>query len=189
MAKIDDKISLAEDKLEETKAKFEADKDNLTSLIRQRAKLEAEAVLDNNKQDGKRIAEIDRQRDKLRSQIEIYPDLIKEVEAKIEVLKKEKEEGTLRENLTKQRKIGHKVEELSQELGTLLERANEANIELQKQRSQYLDLHKLTNQKVITKPTTAGSQGSLRMLAGIINAELEGHPRINPRYPPPGPPI
>ncbi len=188
MAKIDDKISLAERKLEETKVKFEADKADLTSLIKQRAKLEAEAVFD-NKQDGKRIAEIDRQRDRLRSQLEIYPDLIKEVERKIEDLKKEKEEGILRENLTKQRKIGHKVEELSQELGTLLERANEANIELQKQRSQYLDLHKLTNQKVITKPTTAGSQGSLRMLAGIINAELKGHPRINPRYPPPGPPI
>ncbi|MBA7678510.1 hypothetical protein ES703_86786 [subsurface metagenome] len=87
MSKIDDKISLAERKLEETKAKFEADKADLTTLIQKQAKLEAEAVLE-DKRDTKGITEIDRQRDRLRSQLEIYPDLIKEVEGKIEILKK-----------------------------------------------------------------------------------------------------
>jgi len=188
LTKIDDKISLAEHKLEEIKTKFEGDKDNLTSLVRQRAKLETEAVFD-NKQDGKRIIEIDRQRDKLRSQIEIYPDLIKEMESRVEASKKEKEEGILRENLAKQKKAAHEVERLSGELGTLLTRANEANIELQKCRSMYLKLHELTGQDLITKPTTPGSQGSLRILSGIISAELEGHPRLNPRFPPPGPAI
>ncbi|GAI89725.1 unnamed protein product, partial [marine sediment metagenome] len=90
MSKIEDKISLTEHKLEEIRTKFESDKDNLTSLVRQRAKLEASAVLD-DKQDGKRVKEIDRQRDELRSQLEIYPDLIKEIGAKIEALKKQKE--------------------------------------------------------------------------------------------------
>ncbi len=61
MSKIDDKISLSERKLEEIKTRFEGDKDNLTSLVRQRAKLETEAVFD-NKQDGKRIIEIDRKK-------------------------------------------------------------------------------------------------------------------------------
>lgn len=186
--KIDDKISLAERKLEEVKTKFEQDKDNLTSLVRQRAKLEASAVLD-NKQDAKKVAEIDRQRDKLRSQLEIYPDLIKEVEGKIEALKKEKEEGILKGNLAKQRKAAREVEEFSQKLGNLLSEANNVNMELQKSRSKYLEFPKLTHQEVITKPTTLGSIGSLRVLAGVINAELEGHPRLNPRFPPPGPPI
>ena len=183
MSKIADKIAMSERKLKETKAKFEADKADLTSLIKQRAKLESEAILDNNRQDGKRIAEIDRQRDKLRSQIEIYPSLIKEIESRLEGLRKEKEEGILRENLTKQRKIGHKVEELSQELGTLLERANDTNIKLQKCRSIYLKLGELTNQDVITKPITSGSHGWLRVLTAVINSEVKGGGgRISPRY-------
>jgi len=188
LSKIDDKISLAEHKLEEIKTRFEGDKDNLTSLVRQRAKLEAETVLE-NRQDGKRIIEIDRQRDKLRSQVEIYPDLIKEMESRVEASKKEKKEGILRKNLIEQKKAAREVERLSEELGTLLMKANEANVELQKHRSQYLKLHELTDQKVITKPITSGSHGSLKILAGIINAELKGHPRPSPRFPPPGPAI
>lgn len=188
MTEIADKISLAEHKLEEIKTRFEEDKDNLTSLIQQRAKLEVEAVLE-NRQDDKRIAEVDRQRDELRSQLEIYPDLIKEVERKIEALRKEKEEGILKKNLGRQKKAAREVERLSEELGLLLGKANEANVELQKYRSMYLKLHELTDQEVITKPTTSGSHGSLKILAGIINAELEGHPRPNPRFPPPGPAI
>ena len=186
--KIDDKIATAQEKLQETKQKFETTQKRDQELIKEKAKLKASELLE-NRQDGKRIAEIDRQRDRLRSEVEIYPDLIKEVERKIEDLKKEKEEGILKENLGRQKKAAKEVERLSGELGTLLMKADQANIELQKYHSIYFELYKLTNQKVITKPTTIGSHGSLRMLAGIINAELEGHPRINPRYPPPGPPI
>ena len=188
MSKIDDKISLAERKLEEIKAKFEGDTDNLTSLIRQRAKLEAEAVLE-NRQDGKRVKEIDRQRDGLRSQLEIYPSLIKEVEGKIGALKKEKQGEILRKNLAEQKRAAREVEEFSQKLGSLLSEANSVNVELQKSRSQYLKLHELTGQEVITRPTTGGSQGWLRVLAGIIKAELAGEPRPMPRYPGAAPPI
>lgn len=186
--KIEDKISLTEHKLEEIKTKFEGNKADLTRLIQKQAKLEAEAVLENER-DTKGITEIERQRDRLRSQLEIYPDLIKEVEAKVEALKKEKEERIPKKNLVKQKKIAQEVERLSQRLGALLEKANNVNVELQKHRSQYLKLHKLTGQEVITKPTTSGSHGSLKILAGVINAELEGHPRPNPRFPPPGPAI
>ena len=188
MTKIDDKISLAEHKLEEIKTKFEGDKDNLTSLVRQRAKLEAEAVLE-NKRDTKGITEIDRQRDRLRSQLEIYPDLIKEVEGKIRALKKEKEEGILRRNLIEQKKAAGEVERLSEELGLLLGKANNVNMELQKQRSQYLKLHELTDQEVITRPTTIGSQGWLRVVTGVVRSELEGKPRPSPRYMGAAPPI
>lgn len=188
MAKIDDKINFAERKLEEIKAKFGGDKADLAMLIQKQAKLEAEAALD-NKRDTKGTTEIERQRDGLRSQLEIYPDLVKEVERKIETLRKEKEEGILKENLLRQRKAARKVEELSQELGTLLERANETNMELQKCRSMYLELHKLTNQDVFTKPTTGGSQGWLRVLTGTVKAELAGKGRQMPRYPGAAPPI
>lgn len=188
MSKIDDKIALTERKLEEIRSKFEGDKGDLSSLIRRRAKLEAQTVLE-DRQDGKQIAEIDRQRDKLRSQIQIYPDLVKEIEGKIEALKKEKQKGTLKENLIKQKKAAGEVERLSEELGTLLGKANSVNVELHKQRSKYLKLHELTDQDVITRPTTSGSHGSLRILAGVINGELEGHPRPSSRFPPPGPAI
>jgi len=188
LAKIADKISLAEHKLEEIKTKFEGDKADLTRLIQERAKLGASAILDNEK-DGKRIAEIDRQRDRLRSEVEIYPDLIKEVEAKIEGLKKEKEAGILKKNLIEQKKAAGEVERLSEELGDLLEKANDVNMELQKQRSQYLKLHKLTDQDVITKATTIGSQGWLRVVTGVVKSELEGKPRPSPRYMGAEPPI
>ncbi|MBA7652789.1 hypothetical protein ES703_60628 [subsurface metagenome] len=111
------------------------------------------------------------------------------MEAKIEGFKKEKVEGILRENLAKQKKAAREVEGLSEELGTLLEKANETNIELQKQRSQYSELYNLTNQNVITKPTTLGSLGWLRVLAGTIKAELAGGARPMPRYPGAAPPI
>lgn len=188
MAKIDDKISLAEHKFGEEKAKFEVDKADLATLTQKRARLEAEATLE-NRQDAKKVAEIDSQRNELRFELEIYPDLLREVEAKIEGLKKEKVEGILRENLAKQKKAAREVERLSEELGTLLEKANEANIELQKYRSIYLKLHKLTDQDVITKPTTGGSQGWLRVLAGTVKAELAGKGRPMPRYPGAAPPI
>ncbi len=188
MSKIDDKIATAQERLEETKQKFETTQKRDQELIKEKAKLKASELLE-NRQNGKRITEIDKARGKLHSEIEIYPDLIKEVEAKIETLGKEKEEGILKGNLAEQKKAAREVERLSEELGTLLEKANQANIELQKCRSIYLKLGELTGQGVIAKPTTLGSLGSLRMLAGIINAELEGQPRINPRYPPPGPPI
>jgi len=186
--KIEDKIALAEKELIEQRIRFEDRKKELDGLIKERARLGASAILDNEK-DGKRVAEIDSQRNKLRSELEIYPDILRQVEAKIEGFKKEKEAGILRENLAKQKKAARKVEELSQELGTLLERANEANMELQKHRSIYLKLHELTDQDVITKPTTLGSQGWLRVLAGVIKAELAGEPRPMPRYPGAAPPI
>lgn len=186
--KIEDKIALAEKELIEQRTRFEDRKKELNGLIKERARLGASATLDNEK-DRKRVAEIDSQRNKLRSELEIYPDILREVEAKIEGLKKEKEAGILKKNLIRQRVAARDVERLSEELGVLLEKANEANTELQKKRSQYLKLHELTDQDVITKPTTPGSQGSLRILAGVINAELKGHPRPSPRFPPPGPAI
>ncbi|MBA7493952.1 hypothetical protein ES702_04518 [subsurface metagenome] len=189
--KIDDKIALAEHKLGEVKTKFEGDKADLTRLIQKRAKLEAEAVLENER-DTKGITEIERQRDRVRSQLEIYPGLVKEIEGTIEDLKREKEAGILKKNLVEQRKTAREVERLSQELGILLGKANDVNVELQKHRSQYFELHKLTNQNVFEKPTTSGSHvshGSLKILAGVINAELKGHPRPSPRFPPPGPAI
>ncbi len=188
MSKIDDKIALTERKLEEIRSKFEGDKGDLSSLIRRRAKLEAQTVLE-DRQDGKRIAEIDRQRDKLRSQIEIYPDLLKEIEGKIGVLKKEKQKGILKENLGKQKKAAREVERLSEELGLLLEKANEDNVELQKYRSKYLKLYELTGQDVFTKPITGGSYGWLRVLTGIVKAELARKRRPMPRYPGAAPPI
>ena len=188
MAKIDDKIATAQEKLQETKQKFETTQKRDQELIKEKAKLKANELLE-NKTDGKRVTEIDKARGKLHSEIEIYPDLLREVEAKIEGLKKEKVEGILRENLAKQKKAARKVEELSQELGTLLERANEANIELQNCRSIYLKLGELTGQKVIAKPITLGSQGWLRVLAGTVKAELAGKGRPMPRYPGAAPPI
>jgi chromosome segregation ATPase len=188
LSKIDDKIAIAQEKLQETKQKFETTQKRDQELIKEKARLKASELLE-NRQDGKRVAEIDRQRDRLRSELEIYPDLLREVEAKIEGLKKEKVEGILRENLAKQKKVAREVERLSGELGTLLTRANEANIELQKQRSQYFELYKLTNQGVFEKPTTLGSQGWLRVLAGTVKAELAGEGRPMPRYPGAAPPI
>ncbi|MBA7602346.1 hypothetical protein ES703_09435 [subsurface metagenome] len=186
--RIEEKIALAEKELIEQRTRFEDRKKELDGLTKERARLGASAILDSEK-DGKRGAEIDSQRNKLRSELEIYPDILREVEAKIEGLKKEKEAGILKKNLIEQKKAAGEVERLSEELGTLLERANNVNMELQKQRSHYLGLHELTGQNVITKPTTIGSHGSLRILAGIINAELVGNPRPNPRFPPPGPAI
>lgn len=189
MSKIDDKIAVSERKLEETKTKFETDKTNLISLIRQRAKLEAEAVLD-NKQDGKRIIEIDRQRDKLRSRIEIYPDLIKEMESRVEASKKEKEEGILKRNLDRQKKVAREIEVKSRELVATLGKADEINTSLTKLWEQRSDLAKLTNQKVVSPHVTGGSQGSLNQLYGLIRWEVEkGESRPSPRFPSPGPPI
>lgn len=186
--KIDDKIALAEEKLIEQRTRFEDRKKELDGLIKERARLGASAILDNQK-DGKRIAEIDRQRDKLRSQLEIYPDLIKEMEVKIGALKKEKEGGILRENLIKQKKAAREIERLSEDLGTLLGKANDVNVELHKYRSIYLELHKLTNQNVFTKPTTGGSYGWLKVVTGVVKSELEGKPRPGPRYMGAEPPI
>jgi len=188
LTKIADKISLTERKLDEIKTKFDGDKADLTRLIQKRAKLEAEAVLENER-DTKGITEIERQRDRLRSQLEIYPDLIKEVEVKLEALKKEKEERIPKKSLAEQRAVAQELGRLSRRLATLLERANNVNVELQKHRSQYLKLHKLTGQDVITESVTLGSFGSLKILAGIIKAELQGNPRPSPRFPSPGPAI
>ena len=186
--RIEEKIALAGKELIEQRTRFEDRKKELDGLTKERARLGASVILD-NKKDGKRVAEIDSQRNKLRSELEIYPDILRQVEAKIEGFKKEKEAGILKKNLIEQKKAAEEVERLSEELGTLLERANNVNMELQKQRSQYLKLYELTDEDVITKPTTIGSQGSLRILAGVINAELVGNPRPSPRFPPPGPAI
>lgn len=186
--KIDDRIALAEEKLAKEKSRFEDRKKELEELVKERGQLQASAILDDQK-DSKRVTEVDKRRNDVRAELEIYPSLISEMETKIEALKKEKEDGILKRNLVKQKKAAREVERLSEELGTLLMKANEANTELQKHRSQYFELHKLTNQGVFEKPTTSGSQGSLRMLAGIINGELEGYPRRSPRFPHPGPPI
>ncbi|MBA7602189.1 hypothetical protein ES703_09275 [subsurface metagenome] len=188
MSKIDDKISLAEKKLIEQRTKFEDRKKELGELVKERGRLQASVILDDRK-DSNRITQVDKRRNDIRAELEIYPSLISEMEAKIEALKKEKEEEVLRGNLAKQKKAARKVEELSRELGTLLMKANEANIELQKCRSIYLELHKLTGQAVITKPTTLGSQGWLRVLAGTVKAELAGKGRPMPRYPGAAPPI
>lgn len=186
--KIDDRIALAEEKLTKERSRFEDGKKELEELVKERSRLQASVILE-DQADGERIVQIDKQRCDIHEELDIYPSLISEMEARIEALKKEKEEGTLRGNLTKQKKAAREVERLSEELGTLLEKANEANVELQKYRSMYLKLHELTDQEVITKPTTSGSHGSLRILAGIINAELKGHPRPSPRFPSPGPAI
>ncbi len=186
--KIDDKISLSEKKLIEQRTKFEDRKKELGELVKERGRLQALVILDGQRND-KRIIQIDKQRDEIHAELEVYPSLLSEMEAKIGALKKEKEEGILKENLGKQKRAARKVEEFSQKLGSLLSEANRANIELQKHRSQYFKLGELTSQNIFEKPTTPGSLGSLRMLAGVINAELEGQPRQNPRYPPPGPPI
>lgn len=179
--KIDDRIALAEEKLAKEKSRFEDRKKELEELVKERGRLQALAILDDQR-DGKRAAEIDKQRNDIRAELEIYPSLISEMEAKIEALKKEKEDGILKQNLVKQKKAAREMERLSEELGILLERANNANIELQKYRSKYLELHKLTNQDVITKPTTRGSYGWLRTLTAVVKGELEGMPRPSPRY-------
>ncbi|GAI02515.1 unnamed protein product, partial [marine sediment metagenome] len=116
--KIEDKMALAEKELIEQRTRFEDCKKELNGLIKERARLGASATLDNEK-DRKRVVEIDSQRNKLRSELEIYPDILREVEAKIEGLKKEKIAGILKKNLIEQKKAAGEVERLSDELGTL----------------------------------------------------------------------
>lgn len=187
--KIDDRIALTEEKLVEQKTKFEDRKKELDRLIKERARLGASAILDNQK-DGKRIAEIDKQRSEIHAELEIYPDLIREVEAKIGALKKEKEDGIFKQNLAQQKKVAKEIEERSRELVSALGKANEINNALEKLWKQYSDLAKLTNQKVVSPHITGGSQGSLRQLYGIIKWEVEkGESRPSPRFGPPGPPI
>ncbi|GAI84784.1 unnamed protein product, partial [marine sediment metagenome] len=115
MSKIEDRIALAEKKLIEQKTKFEDREKELDGLIKERARLGASAILDNQR-DGKRIAEIDRQRGEVHAELEIYPALIKEMETKLGALRKEKEEGILKQNLAHQKKIAKEIEEKSREL-------------------------------------------------------------------------
>jgi len=187
--KIDDKIALAGQKLAEQRTKFEDRKKELDGLVKERAKLQASAILENQK-DDKRIAIVDKQRSEIHAELEIYPSLISEMETKIETLKKEKEEGILKQNLARQKKIGKEIEEKSRELVAALGKANEINNSLRKLQEQYVDLAKLTNQKIISPYVTSGSQGSLSQLYGIIKWEVEeGKSRPSPRFSHPGPPI
>lgn len=186
--KIDDRIALAEEKLAKEKSRFEDRKKELEELVKERGRLQASVILDDRK-DSNRITQVDKRRNDIRAELEIYPSLISEMEAKIEALKKEKEAGILKKNLVEQKKAAREVERLSEELGLLLEKANDVNVELQKHRSQYLKLHKLTGQDVFEKPTTGGSHGWLRVLAGTVKAELAGKGRPMPRYPGAAPPI
>lgn len=189
MSKIDDKISLSEKKLIEQRTKFEDRKKELDGLIKERGRLGASAILDNQR-DGKRIAEIDRQRSEVHAELEIYPALIEEMEAKLGSLKKEKEEGILKQNLAEQKKVAKEIEEKSRELVSALGKANEINNALAKLWKQYSDLAKLTDQKVVFPHVTGGSQGSLSQLYGLIRWEVEkGESRPSPRFGSPGPPI
>ena len=185
--KIDDKIALAEQKIIEQRAKFEDRKKELEGLVKERAKLQASAILENQK-DDKRIATIDKQRSEVHAELEIYPDLIKEMEAKLEALRKEREDGILKRNLARQRKVAKEIEEKSRELVSALGKANETNNTLTKLWKQCSDLAKLTNQRIVSAYVTGGSQGSLGQLYGIIKWEVEkGKPRPSPRFPPPEP--
>lgn len=186
--KIDDRIALAEKKLIEQRTRFEDRKKELGELVKERGRLQASVILDDRK-DSNRIAQVDKRRNDIRAELEIYPSLISEMEAKIEALKKEKEGEVLRKNLAEQKKAAREVERLSQDLGTLLEKANEDNTELQRHRSIYFKLGELTGQGIFEKPTTLGSYGWLRVLAGTIKAELAGKGRPMPRYPGAAPPI
>ena len=187
--KIDDKIALAEQKLAEQRIKFEDRKKELNGLIKERAKLQASAILENQK-DDKRIATVDKQRREVHAELEIYPDLIKEMEAKLGALRKEREDGILKQNLARQRKVAKEIEEKSRELVSALGKANEINNILRKLREQHVDLAKLTNQKIISPYVTSGSQGSLSQLYGMIKWEVEeGKSRPSPRFSHPGPPI
>ena len=187
--KIDDKIALAEQKLAEQRAKFEDRKKELDGLVKERAKLQASAILENQK-DDKRIATVDKQRSEVHAELEIYPSLISEMEAKIEALKKEKKDGILKQNLARQRKVAKEIGEKSRELVSALDKANEINNTLRKLWEQYSDLAKLTNQKVVSPYVTGGSHGILSQLYGLIRWEVEkGESRPSPHFPPPGPPI
>ena len=187
--KIDDKIALAEQKVIEQRARFEKRKKELEGLVKERAKLQASVILDDQK-DDKRIAVVDKQRSEIHAELEIYPDLIKEMEAKLGALRKEREDGILKQNLARQRKVAKEIEEKSRELVAALGKADEINnilIELWKQCS---GLAKLTNQRVVSAYVTGGSRGSLGQLYGMIKWEVkEGKPRPSPHFSPPGPPI
>jgi len=187
--KIDDKIALAEQKVIEQRARFEKRKKELDRLVKERARLQASVILENQK-DDKRIAAVDKQRSEIHAELEIYPDLIKEMESKLGALRKEKEEGILKENLARQRKVAKEIEEKSRELVSALGKADEINNALKKLWKQCSDLAKLTNQRVVSAYVTGGSQGSLGQLYGMIKWEVkEGKPRPSPHFPPPGPPI
>lgn len=187
--KIDDRIALAEEKLTKERSRFEDRKKELEELVKERGRLQASVILDGQR-DDKRIAQIDKQRSEIHSELEIYPSLISEMEAKIEALKKEKEDGILKRNLVQQRKVAKEIEEKSRELLTTLGKADEINNVLRELWKQHIDLAKLTNQKVISPHVTGGSQGSLKQLYGIIRWEVEkGESRPSARFAPPGPPI
>ena len=187
--KIDDRIALAEQKVIEQRARFEKRKKELDRLVKERARLQASVILENQK-DDKRIAAVDKQRIEVHAELEIYPDLIKEMEAKLGALRKEREEGILKQNLARQRKVAKEIEEKSRELVSALGKADEINDALRKLWEQCSGLAKLTNQGVTSPHATQGSQGTLRQLYGLIKWEVEeGKSRPSPRFPHPGPPI
>lgn len=187
--KIDDRITLAEEKLAKEKLRFEDHKKELGELVKERGRLQASVILDDQR-DDERIAQIDKQRGEIHAELEIYPSLISEMETKIEALKKEKEDDILKRNLTRQRKIAKEIEEKSRELVSTLGKANEINIALRKLWEQCSDLAKLTNQSVTSPHVTSGSQGSLGQLYAIIRWEVEkGKSRLSPRFADLGPPI
>ncbi|MBA7652211.1 hypothetical protein ES703_60041 [subsurface metagenome] len=187
--KIDDRIALAEQKVIEQRARFEDRKKELEGLVKERAKLQASAILENQK-DDKRIATVDKQRGEIHAELEIYPDLIKEMEAKLGALRKEREDGILKQNLIQQRKVAKEIEEKSRELVATLGKADEINTSLRKLREECSGLAKMTGQSVTSPHVTGGSQGTLKQLYGIIKWEVvEGKSRPSPRFPSPGPPI
>jgi len=187
--KIDDKIALAEQKIIEQRAKFEDRKKELDGLVKERGRLQASVILD-GQGDDKRITQVDKRRNDIRAELEIYPSLISEMEVKIGALKKEKEDGILKENLARQRKVAKEIEVKSGELVAALGKANDVNNALRKLWKQCSDLAKLTNQRIVSAYVTGGSQGSLSQLYGMIKWEVkEGKPRPSPHFPPPGPPI
>jgi len=127
--KIDDKIALAEEKLAKERSRFENRKKELEELVKERGRLQASVILDGQR-DDERIAQIDKQRGEVHAELEIYPSLISEMEAKIEALKKEKEDGILKRNLTQQKKVAKEIEEKSRELVSALGKADDINTAL-----------------------------------------------------------
>lgn len=183
--KIDDQIGIAEKKLNEVKANFERDKERLAMLIRNRAKIEARVLLE-GKEEGKRAAELDRERHKLRADIEIYPSLINELEVKVGELKKKKEEELHRKLVEKQKEMGDRVAQKSKELLSSLKGTDTINKDLQDLWDAYRQLEREIGEKTPLERVSIGFQ-SIKTLLSVCEKEIKGEGRVMATWPaPPG---
>lgn len=167
-------IAQVEQKIEQTKAVCDENKQKLEQLRDHRAQL----IVDDEKANAQKIGRINSQIRALQQTVDGNPDVISLLEQQHNELIEKQKQTEQNKLLAAQKKVAGQVEELSKEFVADLEKAVATNDRLQQAHEQYVALLKQTNESVISKKVCRPSYGMLRYVFEICSKELAGSDQI-----------